>query len=56
VFVPIAYASGFFDSYVLPEPRYRIPAFCRVIPGLGAMALGTASLVRTVGVLENQKL
>src|SRR5215469_6965164 len=42
VFVPIAYASGFFDSYVLPEPRYRIPAFCRVIPGLGAMALGIA--------------
>ena len=42
VFVPIAYASGFFDSYVLPEPRYRIPAFCRVIPGLGGMALGIA--------------
>jgi len=42
VFVPIAFASGFFDSYVLPEPRYRIPAFCRVIPGLGAMALGIA--------------
>jgi alkylation response protein AidB-like acyl-CoA dehydrogenase len=42
VFVPIAYASGFFDSYVLPEPRYRIPAFCRVVPGLGAMALGIA--------------
>ena len=42
VFVPIAYASGFFDGYVLPEPRYRIPAFCRVIPGLGAMALGIA--------------
>ena len=42
VFVPIAFASGFFDSYVLPGPRYRIPAFCRVIPGLGAMALGIA--------------
>ena len=42
VFVPIAYASGFFDSYVLSEPRYRIPAFCRVIPSLGAMALGIA--------------
>jgi len=42
VFVPIAYASGFFNSYVLPEPRYRIPAFCRVIPGLGGMALGIA--------------
>ena len=42
VFVPIAFASGFFDTYVLPEPRYRIPAFSRVIPGLGAMALGIA--------------
>jgi alkylation response protein AidB-like acyl-CoA dehydrogenase len=42
VFVPIAYASGFFDAYVLPERRYRIPAFSRVIPGLGAMALGIA--------------
>jgi alkylation response protein AidB-like acyl-CoA dehydrogenase len=42
VFVPISYASGFFDSYVLSEPRYRSPAFCRVIPGLGAMALGIA--------------
>ena len=42
VFVPAAFGSGFFDPYVLPEPRYRIPAFCRVIPGLGAMALGVA--------------
>ena len=42
VFVPIAYSSGFFDTYVLPEPRYRVPAFSRVIPGLGAMALGIA--------------
>jgi indole-3-acetate monooxygenase len=42
VFVPAAFGSGFFDPYVLPEPRYRIPAFCRVIPGLGAMALGIA--------------
>jgi indole-3-acetate monooxygenase len=42
VLVPAAFVSGFFDPYVLPEPRYRIPAFCRVIPGLGAMALGIA--------------
>ena len=33
---------GIFDPYVLPEPRYRIPPFSRVIPGLGAMALGIA--------------
>jgi len=41
-FVPTAYGSGFADPYILPEPRYRIPPFCRVIPGLGAMALGIA--------------
>ena len=42
VFVPIDFGSGFADPYVLPEPRYRIPPFSRVIPGLGAMALGIA--------------
>jgi alkylation response protein AidB-like acyl-CoA dehydrogenase len=42
VFVPAAFGSGFFDPHVLPEPRYRIPAFSRVIAGLGAMALGVA--------------
>jgi indole-3-acetate monooxygenase len=42
VFVPTAFGSGFFDPYVLPEPRYRMPAFSRVSPGLGAMALGIA--------------
>jgi indole-3-acetate monooxygenase len=42
VFVPNSYGSGFTDPYVLPEPRYRIPPFSRVIPGLGAMALGIA--------------
>ena len=44
VFVPAAFGSGFFDPHVLPEPRYRIPAFSRVIPGLGAMALGIARI------------
>ena len=42
VFVPTSHGSGFFDPHVLPEPRYRIPPFSRVIPGLGAMALGVA--------------
>jgi alkylation response protein AidB-like acyl-CoA dehydrogenase len=42
VFVPSSFGSGFFDPYVLPEPRYRIPPFSRVIPGLGAVALGIA--------------
>jgi alkylation response protein AidB-like acyl-CoA dehydrogenase len=42
VFVPSSYGSGFTDPHVLPAPRYRIPPFSRVIPGLGAMALGIA--------------
>src|SRR5262249_25868789 len=42
VFVPSGYGSGFTDPYVLPEQRYRIPPFSRVVPGLGAMALGIA--------------
>ena len=42
VFVPEDFGSGFSDPYVLPQPRYRLPPFPRVIPGLGAMALGIA--------------
>jgi alkylation response protein AidB-like acyl-CoA dehydrogenase len=42
VFVPSSFGSGFTDPHVLPESRYRIPPFSRVIPGLGAMALGIA--------------
>jgi alkylation response protein AidB-like acyl-CoA dehydrogenase len=41
-FVPAAYTAGFFDPFVLPENGYRYPPFCRVIPGLGAIALGIA--------------
>jgi alkylation response protein AidB-like acyl-CoA dehydrogenase len=41
-FVPASHAAGFTDPYVLPEARYRMPPFCRVIPGLGAMTLGIA--------------
>ena len=41
-FVPTGYTAGFNDPFVLPDPRYRLPPFCRVIPGLGAMALGIA--------------
>jgi alkylation response protein AidB-like acyl-CoA dehydrogenase len=41
-FVPNVYGSGFFDPHILPDWRYRIPPFCRVIPGLGGMALGIA--------------
>ena len=42
IFVPVARTAGFFDRFVLPDNRYRFPPFCRVIPGLGAMALGIA--------------
>lgn len=42
VFVPVSYAAGFNDPHALPETRYRMPPFCRVIPGLGAMTLGIA--------------
>jgi alkylation response protein AidB-like acyl-CoA dehydrogenase len=56
VFVPDAYGSGFFDPYVLPEPRYRIPAFSRVIPGLGAMALGVArTAIETLSEIAGAK-
>jgi alkylation response protein AidB-like acyl-CoA dehydrogenase len=41
-FVPADYSAGFFDGFALAENRYRYPPFCRVIPGLGAMALGIA--------------
>jgi alkylation response protein AidB-like acyl-CoA dehydrogenase len=42
-FVPIAFASGWFDPYILSETRYRIPALCHIVPGLSAVALGIAS-------------
>jgi indole-3-acetate monooxygenase len=55
-FVPSAYASGFFDPYALPERRYRVPAFARVIPGLGAMALGIArTAIETLGEIAGAK-
>jgi alkylation response protein AidB-like acyl-CoA dehydrogenase len=41
-FVAANYTTGFFDPFVLPENCYRYPPFCRVIPGLGAIALGIA--------------
>ena len=56
VFVPSAYGSGFTDPYMLPEPRYRIPPFSRVVPGLGAMALGIArTAIQTLTELAVEK-
>jgi indole-3-acetate monooxygenase len=42
LFVPADHTAAFTDAVVLPEPRHRLPPFSRVIPGLGAMALGIA--------------
>jgi alkylation response protein AidB-like acyl-CoA dehydrogenase len=42
-FVPTAFASGWFDPYILSETRYRIPALSQIVPGLSAVALGIAS-------------
>ena len=56
LFVPTGYDANFFDPYVLPQPRYKIPAFSRVIPGLGAMALGIArTAIETLGEIAGVK-
>ena len=56
VFVPNSFGSGFFDPYVLTEPRYRLPPFSRVIPGLGAVALGIArTAIETFGEIAGAK-
>jgi len=41
-FVPAPYASFHTDPLVLTDPRYKLPPLSRVVPGLGAMALGIA--------------
>ena len=41
-FVPGAYASSFADPLVLTDPRRTLPHTSRIVPGLGAMALGIA--------------
>ena len=41
-FVPAAYASSFADPLVLTDPRQKLPHTSRIVPGLGAMALGIA--------------
>ncbi len=57
VFVPTVYGSGFTDPHVLAQPRYRIPPFSRVIPGLGAMALGIArSAIDTFSEIAGAKM
>jgi len=58
VFVPASYAAGFTDPFVLPQPRYRMPPFCRVIPGLGAMTLGIArtAIASLTGLAADKQL
>jgi alkylation response protein AidB-like acyl-CoA dehydrogenase len=56
VVVPSNFGSGFTDPHVLSEARYSIPPFSRVIPGLGAMALGIArSAIDTFGEIAGVK-
>jgi alkylation response protein AidB-like acyl-CoA dehydrogenase len=55
-FVPTEFGSSFTDPYVLAEARYRLPPFSRVIPGLGAMALGIArSAIETLTEIATEK-
>jgi alkylation response protein AidB-like acyl-CoA dehydrogenase len=56
--VPAAFTAGFFDPFVLGENRYRYPPFCRVIPGLGAMALGIArtAIASLTGLAADKQL
>jgi len=41
-FVPARFASFYTDPLVLTAPRYQLPPHARVVPGLGAIALGIA--------------
>lgn len=42
LFVPGRHGSFYTDPIALPDPRYRFPFMSRVVPGLGAVALGIA--------------
>jgi indole-3-acetate monooxygenase len=59
-FVPAPYASFHTDPLVLTNPRYKLPHFSRITPGLGAMALGIArgaieALVELAGGKRHEK-
>ena len=55
-FVPADYGSFHTDSLVMTGPRYRVPALSRVVPGLGAIALGIArSAIATLIDLAGEK-
>jgi len=41
-FVPASYASSYADPLVLTDTRYKLPPSSRILPGLGAIALGIA--------------
>ena len=56
-FVPQSHSASFTDPYVLAEPRYRIPPFSKVIPGLGMMALGIArNAIETLTEIASEKV
>jgi indole-3-acetate monooxygenase len=59
-FIPAPYASFHTDPLVLTNPRYKLPHFSRITPGLGAMALGIArgaieALVELAGGKRHEK-
>jgi alkylation response protein AidB-like acyl-CoA dehydrogenase len=55
-FVSARYGSFHTDPIVLTGPRYEVPALSRVVPGLGAMALGIArSAIETLVDLAGEK-
>jgi alkylation response protein AidB-like acyl-CoA dehydrogenase len=56
-FVPQSHSASFTDPPVLADPRYRIPPFSKVIPGLGAMALGIAcNAIETLIEIASEKV
>jgi len=56
-FVPQSCSASFADRHVLAEPRYRIPPFSKVIPGLGAMAIGIAcNAIETLIEIASEKV
>lgn len=56
-FVPQSHTASFTDPYVLADPRYRIPPFSKVIPGLGAMAIGIAcNAIETLIEVASEKV
>jgi len=56
-FVAQSHTASLADPHVLADPRCRIPPFSKVIPGLGAMALGIAcNAIETLIGIASEKV